>query len=53
MAKNTVVVKGTTPTSVRIPEELKKLIVTEAEKENRNFANMVITILRRHYKLQP
>lgn len=36
---------------VKWPAELHKAIKEKAEKENRSFSNVVITILRKHFKL--
>ena len=35
--------------TLRISEELKRKILDEAKKENRNFHNMVVTILLRYF----
>jgi len=35
------------PTPIRIPDELKEKLMKVAEKENRSFSNLVITILKK------
>ena len=40
------------PNSIRFPDELKDKIEKEAEKENRNFSNKVITICEEHFNNQ-
>jgi predicted transcriptional regulator len=43
--------KKPSPDTLRLPDDLKKKIKDQAEKENRSFSNMVITILKEYYKL--
>lgn len=40
----------TTPTTVRIPDALKKKIHAERKKDNRNFNGQVVHILTQHYE---
>lgn len=37
------------PDTLRLPEDLKVKIKEQAERENRSFSNMIITILREYY----
>jgi predicted transcriptional regulator len=38
-----------TRTTLRLPDELKKLLQAEAEKENRSVHNLIITILWKYF----
>lgn len=39
-----------TRTTLRIPEDLKQLLVEEAKKQNRSVHNLIITILRFYFE---
>lgn len=39
-----------TRTTLRIPDDLKKKLVEEAEKQNRSVHNLIITILRNYFE---
>ena len=38
-----------TRTTLRIPEDLKQLLIEEAKKQNRSVHNLIITILRDYF----
>ena len=38
-----------TRTTLRIPDDLKRLLETEARKQNRSIHNLIITILRDYF----
>ena len=38
-----------TRTTLRIPDDLKQLLVAEAKKQNRSIHNLIITILRDYF----
>ena len=38
-----------TRTTLRIPDDLKKLLTEEAKKQNRSIHNLIITILRDYF----
>lgn len=40
---------GETRTTLRIPDDLKKLLAGEAKKQNRSIHNLIITILRDYF----
>lgn len=42
-----------TRTTLRIPDDLKQLLVEEAKKQNRSIHNLIITILRGYFARSP
>lgn len=37
------------PTPIRFPDDLKALLLEQADKENRSLSNMIITIVKEYY----
>lgn len=42
-----------TRTTLRIPDDLKQMLVEEAKKQNRSIHNLIITILRDYFTGNP